>query len=97
MEPVRTILSGPAGGVVGAFELGKRAGFEKLITFDMGGTSTDVALIDGKLPLTTEAIIAGLPLRIPTIHIHTVARRRGVHYRIGQRRQSQGRPRKCRS
>ena len=72
LEPVRTILSGPAGGVVGAFELGKQAGFEKLITFDMGGTSTDVALMDGKLPLTTEALIAGLPLRVSTIHIHTV-------------------------
>ncbi len=71
-EPVRTILSGPAGGVVGAFELGKQAGFEKLITFDMGGTSTDVALVDGKLPLTTEALIAGLPLNVSTIHIHTV-------------------------
>jgi N-methylhydantoinase A len=72
MEPVRTILSGPAGGVVGAFELGKQAGFKKLITFDMGGTSTDVALIDEELPLTTEAIVADLPLRVPTIHIHTV-------------------------
>ncbi len=71
-EPVRTILSGPAGGVVGAFELGKRAGFDKLITFDMGGTSTDVALIDGKLPLTTEALVAGIPLKVPTIDIHTV-------------------------
>jgi len=71
-EPVRTILSGPAGGVVGAFELGKQAGFGKLITFDMGGTSTDVSLIDEKLPLTTEAVIAGLPLKVPTIDIHTV-------------------------
>jgi len=71
-EPVRTVLSGPAGGVVGAFELGKQAGFGKLITFDMGGTSTDVSLLDGKLPLTTEAVIAGLPLKVPTIDIHTV-------------------------
>jgi N-methylhydantoinase A len=71
-ESVRTILSGPAGGAVGAFELGKQAGFGKLITFDMGGTSTDVALMDGRLPLTTEAFIAGLPLKVPTIDIHTV-------------------------
>jgi N-methylhydantoinase A len=71
-EPVRTILSGPAGGVVGALELGKQAGFGKLITFDMGGTSTDVSLIDEGLPLTTEAVIAGLPLKVPAIDIHTV-------------------------
>lgn len=71
-ESVRTILSGPAGGAVGAYELGKLAGFEKLITFDMGGTSTDVALIDGNLPLTMEAEITGLPLKTPMIDIHTV-------------------------
>jgi N-methylhydantoinase A len=71
-EPVRTILSGPAGGVAGAFELGKQVGFHKLITFDMGGTSTDVSLINENLPLTTEAVIAGLPLKVPAIDIHTV-------------------------
>jgi len=69
---VRTILSGPAGGAVGAYELGRLAGFERLITFDMGGTSTDVCLIDGKLPLTMEAEITGLPLKTPMIDIHTV-------------------------
>ncbi|MDK2922428.1 MAG: N-methylhydantoinase [Desulfonauticus sp.] len=71
-ESVRTILSGPAGGAVGAYELGRLAGFERLITFDMGGTSTDVCLIDGKLPLTMEAEITGLPLKTPMIDIHTV-------------------------
>ena len=71
-EPVRTILSGPAGGAVGAFELGRRAGFSKLITFDMGGTSTDVALLDGKLPLTMESSIAEYPVKVPMIDIHTV-------------------------
>ncbi len=71
-ESVRTILSGPAGGVVGAFELGKLAGFDRLITFDMGGTSTDVALIDKKLPLTVESEIDGFPIKIPMIDIHTV-------------------------
>jgi N-methylhydantoinase A len=71
-ESVRTILSGPAGGVVGAFALGRMAGFDKLITFDMGGTSTDVALLDGALPLTTEASIAGYPVKVPMIAIHTV-------------------------
>ncbi len=71
-ESVRTILSGPAGGAVGAFEIGKMAGYNKLITFDMGGTSTDVALIDNKLPLTFESQIAGFPVKVPMIDIHTV-------------------------
>ncbi|KAA0256993.1 hydantoinase/oxoprolinase family protein [Deferribacter autotrophicus] len=71
-ESVRTILSGPAGGAVGAFEIGKMAGFEKLITFDMGGTSSDVALIDGGLPLTVESEIDGFPVKVPMIDIHTV-------------------------
>lgn len=71
-ESVRTILSGPAGGAVGAFELGKLAGFPRLITFDMGGTSTDVALIDTNLPLTMESSIADYPVKVPMIDIHTV-------------------------
>ena len=71
-ESVRTILSGPAGGAVGALELGRMAGFDKLITFDMGGTSTDVALLDGKLPLTMESSIADYPVKVPMIDIHTV-------------------------
>lgn len=71
-ESVRTILSGPAGGAVGAFEIGKMAGFDKLITFDMGGTSTDVALINGELPLTVESEIDGFPVKVPMIDIHTV-------------------------
>ena len=60
-QPVRTVLSGPAGGVVGAAAVCRRSGFEKIITFDMGGTSTDVALIDGQLATTNEAEVAGLP------------------------------------
>ena len=71
-ESVRTILSGPAGGAVGAFELGRMAGYTKIITFDMGGTSTDVSLMDGKLSLTTESKISGLPIKVPMIDIHTV-------------------------
>ncbi len=71
-EPVRTVLSGPAGGVVGAWKIGKMAGFEKLITFDMGGTSTDVSLIDGKPTFTTETKISGIPIKVPMIDIHTV-------------------------
>jgi N-methylhydantoinase A len=71
-ESVRTILSGPAGGVVGAFEIGKIAGHRHLISFDMGGTSTDVSLIDGSLPLTVESRISGYPIKVPMIDIHTV-------------------------
>jgi N-methylhydantoinase A len=68
----RTALSGPAGGVVGAFELARLAGLDSAITFDMGGTSTDVALCPGRVQETTEGTIAGLPLRLPIIDIHTV-------------------------
>ncbi len=71
-ESVRTILSGPAGGAVGAYEVGIMSGHDKLITFDMGGTSTDVALIDKKLPLTMESRIDEYPIKVPMIDIHTV-------------------------
>ncbi len=71
-EAVRTILSGPAGGVVGAFQIGKIAGYRNLITFDMGGTSTDVSLINGNIPFTTDYEITDLPVKIPVIDIHTV-------------------------
>ncbi len=71
-ESVRTILSGPAGGVVGALALGRLSGFDRLITFDMGGTSTDVALLDRELSLTTDASISGYPVKTPMLDIHTV-------------------------
>ncbi len=71
-ESARTILSGPAGGVVGAFEIGTMAGYTRLIGFDMGGTSTDVCLMDGGLSLTTESMISGYPIKVPMIDIHTV-------------------------
>ncbi|HKB67936.1 MAG TPA: hydantoinase/oxoprolinase family protein [Pyrinomonadaceae bacterium] len=72
-EPVRTILSGPAGGVVGALRAARAAGFEKIITFDMGGTSTDVALCGrDDLRMTNEASVAGLPVAVPVMDIHTV-------------------------
>jgi N-methylhydantoinase A len=72
-EPVRTILSGPAGGVVGAAHAARAAGFEDVVTFDMGGTSTDVALVaGGRLRLTNEASVAGLPVAVPVLDIHTV-------------------------
>lgn len=71
-EPVRTILSGPAGGVLGAQYVAELAGFPRVITFDMGGTSTDVALLDGGLRTTTESEVAGLPVSVPMLDIHTV-------------------------
>lgn len=72
-EPVRTILSGPAGGVVGALQTARAAGFDRVITFDMGGTSTDVALAGrGRMRLTNEASVAGLPVAVPLMDIHTV-------------------------
>src|SRR6202167_2372706 len=69
---VRTVLSGPAGGVVGAFEVGKLSGFSRILGFDMGGTSTDVSLCDGEPRETLEASIDGLPVRVPMLDIHTV-------------------------
>jgi N-methylhydantoinase A len=71
--PVRTVLSGPSTGVVAAQELGRMAGIGKLITFDMGGTSTDVALLqDGQCQLTGEAVVHGYPIKAPMLDIHTV-------------------------
>ncbi len=73
VEPVRTILSGPSGGVVGALRAASTAGFENIITFDMGGTSTDVALCDGgSIRTTNEAVVAGLPVAVSVMDIHTV-------------------------
>jgi N-methylhydantoinase A len=71
-ESVRTVLSGPAGGVVGAAALARRSGFERIISFDMGGTSTDVALVDGEARASNQAEIAGFPIGVPMLDIHTV-------------------------
>ena len=73
-EPVRTILSGPAGGVIGACEVARWAGFDRIIGFDMGGTSTDVFLSDsatGGAQRTRETLVAGVPVSIPMLDIHT--------------------------
>jgi 5-oxoprolinase (ATP-hydrolysing) len=67
------ILSGPAGGIVGAVETSLMAGFENVITFDMGGTSTDVAHYSGEYERSFETEIAGVHLRSPMLYIHTVA------------------------
>jgi len=71
-EAVRTILSGPAGGVVGGYEAARLAGHENAISFDMGGTSTDVSLLRAGIGFTSEAEVAGCPIRVPVIDIHTV-------------------------
>ncbi len=75
-EPVRTILSGPAGGVLGAQYVAKEAGYARIISFDMGGTSTDVALMDGSsedsLATTSESVVSGMPIAVPMLDIHTV-------------------------
>ncbi len=71
-KAIHLVLSGPAGGMAAATHLGKRCATPRLLSFDMGGTSTDVALIDGQPSLTTEGRIAGYPLAIPMINIHTI-------------------------
>ena len=73
-EPVRTMLSGPAGGVMGAYRMARLAGFDRIIGFDMGGTSTDVCLVDaerGGPQLTSEAVISDVPIGVPMLDIHT--------------------------
>jgi len=81
-EAVRTVLSGPAGGVVGAWKTAALSGFERLLTFDMGGTSTDVALVDGEPALSSEGEVSGLPIRIPMLDIHTVGAGGGSLVRV---------------
>ena len=72
-QPVRTVLSGPAAGVAAALHLARSVGAPNLITYDMGGTSTDVALIAGaEFPLKRETLLEGLVIRLPQLDIHTV-------------------------
>jgi N-methylhydantoinase A len=73
-EPVRTVLSGPAGGVIGACQMARRAGFDHIVGFDMGGTSTDVFLANAAADgaqRTSESVVAGVPLSVPMLDIHT--------------------------
>src|SRR5579859_1883357 len=71
-EPVRTVLSGPAGGLVGAAATAERSGFRKILSFDMGGTSTDVAAVQGEIRTGSQSEVAGLPVGVPMLEIHTV-------------------------
>jgi N-methylhydantoinase A len=73
-HPARCVLSGPAAGVVGASYVGGLSGYRDLLTFDMGGTSTDVApVVDGAVQTTTESVVAGVPLKLPMVDVHTVS------------------------
>ncbi|MBK9166179.1 MAG: hydantoinase/oxoprolinase family protein [Bryobacterales bacterium] len=83
-QTVRTLLSGPAGGVVGAHAVAALAGFRRILGFDMGGTSTDVCLVDGEPVLTTEASIDGFPVRVPVLDIHTVGAGGGSLARVDE-------------
>lgn len=71
-QSVHLLLSGPAGGLLGAQSVARLAGNEQLMTFDMGGTSTDVALIDGEIRLTNEGRVAGYPVSVPMVDMHTI-------------------------
>ncbi len=93
-EAVRCILSGPAGGVVGCEYVAKALAASSLpgeegpgvrvITFDMGGTSTDVSLIDGAPQVTTEAVVGGCPIRVPLLDIHTIGAGGGSIARVDE-------------
>ena len=85
-----SILSGPAGGIVGAVKTSQRAGFDKIVTFDMGGTSTDVAHYAGEYERELDSEIAGARMRVPVLSIHTIAAGggsilsfNGMSYRVG--------------
>ena len=85
-----SILSGPAGGIVGAVQTSKKAGFERIVTFDMGGTSTDVAHYAGEYERELDSEIAGARMRVPVLAIHTIAAGGGsilsfdgMSYRVG--------------
>jgi N-methylhydantoinase A len=83
-QAVRTVFSGPAGGVIGATRVAALSGYRRVLGFDMGGTSTDVSLIDGSPRETTEAYIDGLPIRVPMLDIHTVGAGGGSIARVDE-------------
>jgi N-methylhydantoinase A/oxoprolinase/acetone carboxylase beta subunit len=81
---VRTLLSGPAGGVIGAIETARLSGFDKVLAFDMGGTSTDVSLSEGSARQTAEAYLDGIPVRVPMLDIQTVGAGGGSVARVDE-------------
>ena len=85
-----SVLSGPAAGVVGMVETATAAGFEKLIGFDMGGTSTDVSAYSGEYERSNDSVVAGVRLRAPMMRIHTIAAGGGSHLRYSDSRYQVG-------
>jgi N-methylhydantoinase A/oxoprolinase/acetone carboxylase beta subunit len=81
---VRTLLSGPAGGVIGAIETARLSGFDRVLAFDMGGTSTDVSLSEGSARQTAEAYLDGIPVRVPMLDIQTVGAGGGSIARVDE-------------
>lgn len=71
-HPVSTVLSGPAAGVMGAWAIGRGVGAHRLLTLDIGGTSTDIALIDREPLRTYYGEIEGMPLRVPRLDVHSI-------------------------
>jgi N-methylhydantoinase A len=71
-EPVHAVLSGPAGGALGALREGEAAGFPRVVSLDMGGTSTDVCVLDGRVETRSRAEVGGVPVAVPTLSVHTV-------------------------
>ena len=82
--PVSTLLSGPSAGVLGAFSIAKQAGYRRIITFDMGGTSTDISLCDGHISFKNQLEVGGIHARTPIIDIHTIGAGGGSIARIDQ-------------
>ncbi|MFO7592635.1 MAG: hydantoinase/oxoprolinase family protein, partial [Pseudomonadota bacterium] len=83
-QAVHMLLSGPAGGLAAAQSVGALAGRERLLTFDMGGTSTDVALVDGELQLTSEGRIGRYPVSVPMVDMHTIGAGGGSIARVDE-------------
>lgn len=81
---VNLLLSGPAGGLMGARLVGEQVGCARLLTFDMGGTSTDVALIDGRVELTSEGRIGPYPVAVPMVDMHTIGAGGGSIARVDE-------------
>jgi len=81
---VNLLLSGPAGGLMGAARIGEILGCRRLLTFDMGGTSTDVALIDGRVNLTSEGFIGPYPVAVPMVDMHTIGAGGGSIARVDE-------------
>ncbi len=71
-EPVQVVLSGPAGGAIGALREGIAAGFPRVVSLDMGGTSTDVCVLDGRVEARSRSSVGGVPVAVPSLDVHTV-------------------------